>query len=132
MPERLLYSDIKASDRSSEAFLYEVNMADNELNLVRWKKLRAYVLRRDRFLDQVALRYGKRIDANVVHHIFPREHFPQYTYADWNLISVSQTTHNKLHDRDGHKLTEAGWQLLQRTARARGIDLGAGLKEILT
>lgn len=107
-------------------------MADKELNDHRWKNLRAYILRRDRFLDQLALRYGKRIEGKHVHHIFPREFFPEYTYTAWNLITVSQATHNKLHDRSGHKLSEQGWELLKRTARAQGIELSSGLKKILT
>lgn len=90
------------------------------------------MLRRDNYLDQIQLRYGKRIEATVVHHIFPREHFPEYTYEAWNLISLSQSTHNKLHDRDSHKLTAEGWRLLQRVAKLRNIELSAGLKNILT
>lgn len=107
-------------------------MATHDLNVARWKRLRVYILKRDRFLDQVALRYGKRIEANTVHHIFPREIFPELTYQPWNLISVSTTTHNALHVRDSHRLTAKGWELLTRTARAQGIEIKAGLKEILT
>ena len=51
-------------------------MATHDLNVSRWKRLREYILRRDRYLDQVALRYGKRIEATHVHHVFPREMFP--------------------------------------------------------
>lgn len=107
-------------------------MATHDLNVARWKKLREYVLRRDRYLDQIALRYGKRVEATIVHHIFPREHFPEYTYCEWNLISLSNASHNKLHVRDSHKLTAQGWELLKRTAKARGIELSAGLRDILT
>lgn len=107
-------------------------MSVHELNVTRWTNLRAFVLRRDKFLDQVALRYGKRIEAQVVHHIFPREFFPQYTYEAWNLISVSNKTHNELHVRDSHKLTAKGWELLVRTARKNGIEIPDGLREILT
>lgn len=103
-----------------------------ELNSKRWDKLRAYVLRRDRFLDQIQLRYGKRVEANTVHHIFPREFFPEYTFEAWNLISLSSSTHNRLHDRESHKLTAEGYELLRRTAKRRGMELSAGLKEILT
>ena len=85
-----------------------------ELNSKRWDKLRAYVLRRDRFLDQIQLRYGKRVEANTVHHIFPREFFPEYTFEAWNLISLSSSTHNRLHDRESHKLTAEGYELLRR------------------
>ena len=97
-------------------------MSSHDLAVSRWTKLREYVLRRDRYLDQVALRYGKRIEANTVHHVFPRELFPQYTYEAWNLISVSHATHNKLHVRDSHKLTEEGWNLLVRVARKNNIE----------
>ena len=107
-------------------------MADHDLNVKRWEDLRAFVLRRDRFLDQIQLRYGKRIEAKQVHHIFPREYFPEYTYCSWNLISLSQATHNTLHDRTGHKLSRKGWELLKRTARAREIELSSGLEKILT
>lgn len=107
-------------------------MDDRELKRKRWEKLRAWILRRDMFLDQEALRYGRRIDGNHVHHIFPREYFPEYAWEPWNLITVSQATHNKLHDRTGHKLSEKGWDLLIRTARSRNMELSAGLKKILT
>ena len=106
-------------------------MAVHELNVNRWKRLRESVLKRDRYLDQVALRYGKRIEANTVHHIFPREFFPEYTYASWNLISVSHKTHNTLHDRDTHKLTAKGFELLQRTARRNNIELPSGIQDLL-
>ena len=107
-------------------------MSTHELNITRWTNLRAFILRRDKYLDQVALRYGKRIEAQVVHHIFPREFFPQYTYAAWNLISVSTKTHNELHVRDSHKLTAKGYELLVRTARKNNIELPSGLRELLT
>jgi len=112
---------------------YEVEkMRANDLKTKRWENLRAYVLRRDRFLDQVALRYGKRVEANTVHHVFPRELFPQFTYEAWNLISVSHSTHNKLHVRDSHKLTAEGFELLCRVARKYNIELPSGAKELLT
>lgn len=107
-------------------------MSTHDLSVTRWTNLRAFILRRDKFLDQVALRYGKRIEAQVVHHIFPREFFPQYTYEAWNLISVSHKTHNELHVRDSHKLTAKGFELLVRTARKNNIELPSGLREILT
>lgn len=125
----------KGSIRSLEPFFMERIegvMASHDLNVKRWEDLRAYVLRRDRFLDQLQLRYGKRVEANIVHHIFPREFFPEYTYCSWNLISLSHSTHNGLHDRSGHKLSKKGWELLKRTARAQGIELSSGLEKIVT
>ena len=107
-------------------------MSSHDLSISRWTHLREYILRRDRYLDQVALRYGKRIEANTVHHVFPRELFPQFTYEAWNLISVSHKTHNRLHVRDSHKLTEEGWNLLVRVARKNKIELPSGAKDLLT
>ena len=107
-------------------------MATHDLSVNRWKKLREYVLRRDSYLDQVELRFGKRIEANTVHHIFPRELFPQFTYQAWNLVSVSQSTHNRLHVRDSHKLTAEGFELLVRTAKRNGLELPEGAREFLT
>lgn len=89
----------------------------------RWRSVRAAVLRRDSYLDRVALRYGKRITADRVHHIFPRELFPEYTFEPWNLISVANATHNTLHDRSGQRLTAEGMRLLERTARRQGIKI---------
>lgn len=107
-------------------------MSSHDLSISRWTHLRAYILKRDKYLDQVELRYGKRIEANIVHHVFPRELFPQYTYEAWNLISVSNKTHNELHVRDSHKLTAKGWELLVRTARKNGIEIPDGLRDLLT
>lgn len=98
------------------------NMNERELfNSKRWQRLRAFVLRRDEYTDQIQKRFGKRITGQTVHHIFPREQFPEYTFEPWNLITVSTTTHNKLHDRDGHYLTAEGMELLERTARKKNI-----------
>ena len=88
-----------------------------------WTHKREVILRRDGYIDQVAKRYGKIIEADTVHHIFPREFYPQYEWENWNLISVSKKTHNELHDRESHELTEKGKELMRRTARKRGIQL---------
>lgn len=89
----------------------------------RWLKLRRAVLARDGYRCQIARRYGKNIPANTVHHIFPRDAYPQYQWESWNLISVSKEMHNELHDRVTNELTEKGRELLERTARKKGIVL---------
>ena len=78
----------------------------------RWLALRARVLRRDKGLCREALRYGRRVEATTVHHVYPVEDYPELQWAAWNLISVSQQTHNSFHDRSTGKLTPAGlaWQ----------------------
>lgn len=89
----------------------------------KWLRLRQSALRRDNYEDIEAKRYGKVKAAELVHHIFPKDEFPQYAYELWNLISVSTSTHNTFHDRDTDELTERGRQLLVRTAIKYGVEV---------
>lgn len=89
----------------------------------RWVKKRARILRRDKYQCQIAKRYGRLEEANTVHHIFPRKKYPQYTWEDWNLISVSAENHNRLENRATGELTEEGLALMEATAKKRGIKL---------
>ena len=95
----------------------------NELKTARWRRLRERVLRRDGYMDQILKRYGKHVSADTVHHIFPREEFPEFMWAEWNLVSVCSATHNELHDRVTNALTNAGVDLLKRTARRQGMEV---------
>lgn len=74
----------------------------------KWKKKRLKILRLDKYQDQVARMYGKIEEAVIVHHIYPAEDYPEYEWEDWNLISVSTKTHNKLENRQTGELTELG------------------------
>ena len=89
----------------------------------RWEKKRARILRRDGYMCRMSKRYGKRREADTVHHIFPAEQYPEYRFEDWNLISLCQAEHNRMHDRATHELTEYGKELLRRTARSRGMEI---------
>lgn len=89
----------------------------------RWKRKREIILRRDRYQCQLSKRYGKTEAAEVVHHIFPVEGYPQYALASWNLISLSRARHNTLHDRTTNELTREGIDLMTRTAREQKIKL---------
>ena len=81
----------------------------------RWKRKRRYILRLDGYRDRVAARYGKVREANTVHHIYPVDEYPQYAWEDWNLISVADTTHNAMHNRQTGELIGDGLTLKQRT-----------------
>lgn len=80
--------------------------------LKRWKKKRARILRRDEYLCQEGKRYGRTEQAEVVHHIYPVELYPELAFEDWNLIALSHKSHNQMHKRKSHELTETGlyWQ----------------------
>lgn len=86
----------------------------------RWRKKREHILRLDGYRDVYALRYGKNIPANTVHHIYPAREYPQYRYCDWNLISLSAESHNKLENRNTRELTQEGKSLQKATIP--GVD----------
>ena len=89
----------------------------------KWKKKRSIILRRDGYMCQISKRYGKLVSADVVHHIFPLDEYPEYAFCDWNLVSLSRAAHNKLHDRTTNKLTDVGIDLMVKTAIKHGIVL---------
>ena len=85
----------------------------------RWRALAARVMRRDGYLCQASLRYGKRVPAEVVHHIYPVEDYPELAYCPWNLIALSRAEHNVLHDRATGALTAKGRALMRRARPPR-------------
>lgn len=89
----------------------------------RWDLLRTAILKRDGYRCQLSKRYGKRVEANTVHHIFPRDLYPEYQWEPWNLISLAGDVHDSLHDRMTGELTAKGAELLRRTARRRGMEI---------
>lgn len=88
---------------------------DYSRNNKRWRHLRQQILRRDGYRCQEAARFGRNVEADVVHHIWPAEDFPEYAYSAWNLISLSQAAHNAMHDRDTGQLTAQGERWRRRT-----------------
>lgn len=96
----------------------------NELNTIKWKRKREAILKRDGYIDQIVLREtGQRRPADTVHHIFPRSIYPEYTWENWNLISVSAKTHDELHNHFQDSLSEKGERLLRSTALLNGIKI---------
>lgn len=81
----------------------------------RWLRLRERVLREAGYRCQYARRFGRREQATHVHHIWPAEDWPEYAWERWNLIALSQASHNAMHDRGSGKLTAAGEALRRRT-----------------
>lgn len=81
----------------------------------RWRRLRQRALNRDGHWCQEEKRYGRRVPATTVHHIWPAEDYPEYAYCLWNLISLSQASHDAMHDRKTRKLTTLGLRWKNRT-----------------
>lgn len=67
----------------------------------KWKRKRRSILKRDKFLCQECKKYGRRRDAQTVHHIKAVELFPELAFVDNNLISLCNACHNKAHPEKG-------------------------------
>lgn len=89
----------------------------------RWERLRAAALRRDGYMCQESKRFGKRAEATTVHHVFPRNEFPEYQWEPWNLVSLAGDVHDQMHDRTSGALTQRGAELLRRVARKNGVEV---------
>lgn len=96
---------------------------DDFYNSKQWRKKAASVLSRYNYVDAYERRYGRMVDATIVHHILPLEHYPELAYQDFNLMPVSKKTHMLLHRQDG-SLSKKGLEIAERTARQHNIDLG--------
>lgn len=72
-------------------------------NSTRWKRKRAYILSRDRYLCQECKKFGKNTEAKIVHHIIEIEDDPDLALKDSNLVSICASCHNKIHpEKGGH------------------------------
>lgn len=60
---------------------------------------RAAVLRRDKYLCQECLRYGRHTAASHAHHIKPRSERPDLALKLSNGISLCAKCHNKIEPR---------------------------------
>lgn len=85
-------------------------------NSKRWKKKRKAILRKYDYLCQESKRYGRTVQAEVVHHIYPLELYPELALIDWNLIPLSKKEHSAMHDRNTKNITAKGlrWQEKQK------------------
>ena len=82
----------------------------------RWKIIRRRILKKYDYLCVESKRYGKTEGAEVVHHIYPLEQYPELAYEDWNLIPLTNKIHNTFHDRNNDAVIGRGleWQEKRR------------------
>ena len=67
----------------------------------KWKKLRAAILRRDKYQCQKCKRYGRIRPALTVHHIKHLDEYPELAYDPKNLVSLCAACHNEEHPEKG-------------------------------
>ena len=82
----------------------------------RWRSLREKALRRDGYLCQESRRYGRLVPATTVHHIWPAEDYPEFAYSEWNLVSLSDEAHERMHERRTRKLSPLGERWRRKTS----------------
>lgn len=77
-----------------------------------WLRKRERILRRDGYMCQESRRFGRTKPAEMIHHIYPLEDYPELALEDWNLISLANNVHNTFHDRNSNKIIGRGlyWQ----------------------
>ncbi|MGT2951599.1 endonuclease [Streptococcus cuniculi] len=78
----------------------------------KWSKFRERILKRDNYLCQESLRFGERVQAEMVHHIYPVSEYPELEFVKWNCISLTNQKHNTFHDRKNDSIVGNGkiWQ----------------------
>ncbi|MGG2131940.1 MULTISPECIES: HNH endonuclease [unclassified Bacillus (in: firmicutes)] len=78
------------------------------------------MLKRDEYRCQECKRYGRNKEATTVHHIHPLSNRPELRLTTWNLISLCNKCHEKMHDRVTDELTGLGKQWQERVERMSG------------
>ena len=86
--------------------------------------MRETAMRKAGYQCQISKRYGKMVQAQMVHHALPIEEYPEYALALWNLVPMTFKWHEKMHDRNTDKLSEEGKKLAERIARQNGVEYG--------
>lgn len=89
-------------------------MVDNFYKTPAWKRKRANILRRDKYMCRECSRYGKTTGATTVHHINPLELYPDLALNDKYLLSLCGICHDKMHDRVSNELTSLGKAWVKR------------------
>lgn len=74
----------------------------------KWVVKREKILKRDKYECQNCRRYYKTKQATTVHHIYFYEDFAELGLQNWNLISLCNECHNKMHNRTTDEPTKLG------------------------
>ena len=84
--------------------------------LMKWKRKRGTILRRDDYLCRECKRFGKTTPATTVHHINQLEQYPELALVSANLVSLCARCHDMMHDRSSGTLTALGVEWIERVS----------------
>ena len=90
----------------------------------KWTVKRAKILKRDGYECQNCRRYFRSKEAKVVHHIYFYEDYSELGLMNWNLISLCNGCHNKMHNR----LTDEATKLGKEYQGKRKVDFNNYIK----
>ncbi|GEM04518.1 hypothetical protein HMI01_15060 [Halolactibacillus miurensis] len=78
----------------------------------RWRRKRENILKQHDYLCAESRQYGNNRQAEMIHHIYPLEYYPELAYEDWNLLPLTNSVHNTFHDRNTNEVIDRGiyWQ----------------------
>lgn len=78
----------------------------------KWERKRLRILKNDKYECQNCKRFYRTATAQVVHHIFFYEDYSELGLTNWNLVSLCNSCHNKMHNRHDDTATRLGieWQ----------------------
>ena len=74
----------------------------------KWIVKRKKILKRDGYECQNCRRYYKTKEAKVVHHIYFYDDYAELGLMNWNLVSLCNGCHNKMHNRVTDEATRLG------------------------
>ena len=97
----------------------------------KWERLRNTALRRDAYMCQACKDWGRMVQADCVHHIFPRDAYPAYRHELWNLMSLCNKCHNEMHNKYSGGLSKRGMIYMRALASRRGIKVDVKDQTIL-
>ena len=97
----------------------------------KWEHTRATVLKRDEYMCQCCKANNQMIQAQCVHHIFPRDTYPEYQFEPWNLMSLCNECHDEMHNHYTGDLSKKGMIFLRSIAAVKGIEINMHKNTIL-
>ena len=72
----------------------------------RWKRKRAAILRKQKYMCANCKKYGRMREAVEVHHIKHVDEYPELAFIDGNLIGLCKSCHLKQHPERGKHLSQ--------------------------
>jgi 5-methylcytosine-specific restriction endonuclease McrA len=99
----MIYANAGDSPRRGVAFLIKAVDMSEFHNTIKWRKKRATILKRDKYQCVECRKYGRSIEAKVVHHFKSVEDYPELALVDDNLASLCNKCHAFFHPEKGTK-----------------------------